>query len=242
LEDSKALACEAIAESGELAALNLYELAFASCLYDKVTNFDAPYQELRGAVGTNLDMTNDEHGHALFKWLNGWGCRLPKLKEDNIVRAFQTWASQYSDCLPDKSLLDFTANDYSPVGAAFDALSMYSLGRRRFGPTAASKVLFAIRPESYIPWDSAIRAGLKFGMNGVDYVRFLKKVHQDLEDIEKQCKVQHLNLDGLSAKLGRPSATPVQLVDEYYWLTLTRRCEIPRAAELAEWISWVGED
>lgn len=106
------------------------------------------------------------------------------------------------------------------------------------GPAATSEVLFAIRPEAFIPWDAAIRGGLDFGNTGVDYIAFLRKVRQDLEGIEGQCRNRGIKLSEFSLILRRPSVTPVQLVDEYYWVTLTKGCAIQRPAEISEWVSW----
>ncbi len=221
--------------------MDLYELAFTAYLYPRITNFDIPYEKFLKTVGKPLDLAKEDHRHALFKWLNGWGCRLPEVEEDRVVDKLRVWSLRYENLLPSKSLLLFTENDYVPVEEAFDALSTWKLKRRSFGPTATSKVLFALRPEAFIPWDTIIREELGFGTRGKNYVAFLRKVRQDLEDIEDQCSRQNLVFSELSDILGRSGVPSLKLLDEYYWVTYTRNCIPPAPAEISKWMSWSSD-
>jgi hypothetical protein len=43
----------------------------------------------------------------------------------------------------------------------------------------------------------------------------------------------------IPAAIGSPVRTLVRLPDEYHWITITRRHEIPSAQKLKQWIGWV---
>jgi hypothetical protein len=37
---------------------------------------------------------------------------------------------------------------------------------------------------------------------------------------------------------GRPGSTPPKLIDEYYWVTITRAFTPPTRQDLAQWLTW----
>lgn len=111
-------------------------------------------------------------------------------------------------------------------------------GGRRFGPTAASKTLFALRPHAFVAWDAAIRQGFEGDGSGASYVRFLKGVRHQLRAIAEQCSRQGVDPDDLTKRLGRPDSTAPQFIGEYYWITVTRMVEPPGPTTLREWLVW----
>jgi hypothetical protein len=44
----------------------------------------------------------------------------------------------------------------------------------------------------------------------------------------------------IPAKVERPNNTLSQLIDEYHWITITRRHEIPSRDEMKQWAEWLG--
>lgn len=88
-----------------------------------------------------------------------------------------------------------------------------------FGDTAAAKLLFALRPQVFPPWDEAIR--LAFGRpGGADaYVRMLRLSAAALDGLAARLDVPVSNLPQV---LGRPGSSPPKLVDEFLLMRITR--------------------
>ena len=107
-----------------------------------------------------------------------------------------------------------------------------------FGPTAAAKILFVLRPQVFVAWDEPIRAGLRYDGSGRSYVTFLIRLREELLDLREQCRAFSFDLADLPDALGRPLSTPAQLLDEYYWATVTREVVAPTRQQLARWLSW----
>ena len=42
-------------------------------------------------------------------------------------------------------------------------------------------------------------------------------------DLKEPCKNYKINLDDLPKALGRSNSTVVKLIDEYYWITITKK-------------------
>ena len=108
----------------------------------------------------------------------------------------------------------------------------------RFGPTAVSKVLFALRPRLFPAWDSAIRAALVEGEDsGEAYVRYVVRLRNDVCGVARHG--EELGLTHLPAVLC-PSrrATMAQLMGEYYWVTVTRRVRLPLLQRRRDWAAW----
>ncbi len=62
-----------------------------------------------------------------------------------------------------------------------------------FGPTAAAKILFVLRPNVFVAWDEPIRAGLRYDGSGHSYVNFLTRLREELLELKDQCRA--VNLD-----------------------------------------------
>ena len=107
-----------------------------------------------------------------------------------------------------------------------------------FGPTAAAKILFVLRPKVFVAWDEPIRAGLHYDGSGRSYVGFLIRLREELLDLREQCRAFSFDLEDLPDAIGRPLSTPAQLLDEYYWATVTRGVVAPTRKQLARWLEW----
>jgi hypothetical protein len=107
-----------------------------------------------------------------------------------------------------------------------------------FGPTAAAKILFVLRPKVFVAWDEPMRAGLRYDGSGHSYVHFLIRLREELLELEGQCRAFDLELTDLPEALGRPLSTPAQLMDEYYWAMITRGVVAPTRQQVARWLEW----
>jgi hypothetical protein len=223
-------------------AISLGRLAYACHLYDAMTDYGRSWRSFRDTVHSKLDLTDRGHRSALLQWLNAWTCRIDLDYLDSFAEGLADWFDGYRAELPgaEDSLLGLSETALEAFLDPFDQLSAIKPpgARRRFGPTAASKALFALCPAVFVPWDNAIREELVRGASGAAYVTFLKRMRRDLQTIAGQCSDHPSDLDGLAESIGRHGSTPAQLVGEYYWVTITRQAQLPGPAILQEWADW----
>lgn len=156
--------------------MRLCELAQACYCYSVVASrYDKAYAKLRETTRPGMAMQEGDW-RAVLVWLSEWGCRhIPADKgKDTTNRdaeslALKGWAKVYLRELPscDSTLLECHAsNRMSEVaGRLYESLEKLDLNvtnRRgkpvKLGTTAAAKVLFALRPRLFAPWDRAIRS------------------------------------------------------------------------------------
>ncbi len=176
---------------------------------------------------TDLRRSGDRD--VLIRWLRSWGCRHLRV-EDHVrtSRALQAWARSWLDGLPQGALAELTAAEIDATSRAYEALAARSaafssragaLVTVTFGPTAASKALYALRPAALPPWDAPMRAALGFGADGPGYARYLDLCASAVRGLARRAGIEP---EDLPAAVGRPASTAARLIDEYLWRTLTR--------------------
>ncbi len=227
--------------------MTLYELAFACWVFGNVLDFDKSYRRFLEAVDNTPDLDDPEHRRALLKWLNEWGCRqFARRYHPRAAREMLSWHNDFGDALPAAERHLWQLDD-AEATAAVDAYADLSsriaslrAGRLpvKFGPVGAAKILFALRPLVFPPWDSPIQNEFCYDGSPESYRRFLQRVADVLQNLAPVCRRNGFDLPELPAKLGRKLATPVKLIDEYYWVTVTRRCKLPPPEALARWLKW----
>ena len=230
--------------------MNLGELALTCYAYGAMTYDDSLGQFSRRVEG-NTDLSKVEHRLAVLHWLNQWQCRQFSLAYHDLASAEMLgWHKEFGKFLPPKTkhlweIPEATVEDYAGF---FDALARKVACHREltpgkksvvsFGPTAAAKILFILRPQVFVAWDEPIRAGLRYDGSGDSYVRFLVRLREELLELREQCRAFSFDLEDLPAAVGRPLSTPAQLLDEYYWATVTREVVAPTRQQLARWLGW----
>jgi len=228
-----------------------FRLAGASYLYESMTDYAGSLNRFRSRTDAAVDLSRPDHRLALLKFLNDWGCR-PLAREWHWLASegLNRWHHGVEDRLRllDGPLVDLDVTRLDDLATAFDSLSSLTAAKRvrngrdvlvSFGPTAASKALFALRPGTLPAWDRPIRKELGYDGKGESYVTFVKDLHSKLVETKLYCKQRGFNLEDLPAKLGRPAHTTVcQLIIEYYWITITRGVSIPSKSTVREWLAW----
>ena len=63
----------------------------------------------------------------------------------------------------------------------------------------------------------------------------MRRVLSDLQGVAAQAGV---GVSELPALIERGDSTPPRLIDEYYWVTITRGFIPPTRDELANWLAW----
>jgi hypothetical protein len=185
---------------------------------------DGATRRLRAATGGQVDLSDEAHRLAAITWLRAWGCRHLRRADTPLTdEALRTWWTTWNGSLPgDQATLTGLAEaDLVSAGRAYDALRAAPAARRSvqgsdldvaFGDTATAKLLFAIRPQVFPPWDAMIR--LAFGKPGgsAAYLRMLRLSAAALDGLAARLAA---GVGELPEILGRPESTPPKIVDEF---------------------------
>jgi hypothetical protein len=232
--------------------ITLAELAFGCYVYKCLGGeFDDGYDNFVSQTNGNPNIEDERHPKLLFEWLNKWGCRQFKKSDYGLAGTeICDWYSNFSEILfqEDKNILSLTDADFDNVEKVFNGLVTKTACIRQmkggkqtkveFGPVGAAKILFALRPKALIPWDSAIYSHLGLDGSACDYTKFLRMAAGWLNELGKDCGKNGFELANLPGKVGRPASTLPKLIDEYLWVTVTRRCKIPSKTVLEQWVHW----
>ena len=229
--------------------VTLCKLALASIMYDSLTPFNRSLRRLDKATGGSMDLNNPEHSIYLLRWLNEWGCRnLPKEQHDVALNSILKWYQVYGASLfsNERSIwdsvdgeLEIAASSYGSLKDEIGAWRVRGGSKRKvhIGPTAASKILFTIRPKALMPWDEAMRISFDCDGSPESYCKYLIKIRGLTLHIGKLCRNKGFQIDDLPHKLGRPNSTVLALVNEYIWVTVTRKVGLPSSETLTQWAS-----
>ena len=229
--------------------VTLGRMAVAVLLFDSLTPYNASLAIFRSATGDSLDLAIQEHRRVLLKWLNDWGCRHLSVDQHDIAsNSILKWyqadgASLFTNEKPlwdvDDGELEIAARAYGSLKDETGARRVRGGSKRKvhIGPTAASKVLFAIRPKALMPWDEAMRTSFDCDGSPESYFEYLIEIRNLTLHIGDLCKNKGFQIDDLPHKLGRPNSTVLALVNEYIWVTVTRKVELPSSETLTQWAS-----
>ncbi len=192
---------------------------------------DSATRRLLDATGAHLNLGAEAHRAAAITWLRAWGCRhLRRADTERTDEALRVWWAGWAARLPGEqaTLTGLSEAELASAGQAYAALRAAPAARRNvhgrdvdvaFGDTAAGKLLFAVRPLVFPPWDEPIR--LSFGKPGgaAAYVRLLRLSAAALDGLAARLSAQ---VSDLPAILGRPGSTPPKLVDEFLLMRIPR--------------------
>jgi hypothetical protein len=232
--------------------IRLAELAFACRVYEGMSGYDKSYYRFLDGTKPLLDLQKEQHMEALLKWLNDWGCR-QFAKDDHplAAREISDWHTEVAFRLfpIDKDILALSEGDLAVVERAYAGLTDRTASMRRrlvsaegpvkIGPTGASKILFALRPEALIPWDEFMRKRSECDGTARSYTAFLRGVRAQLQGLNAECAIHGFQVQDLPQVLGRRGCTLPKLIDEFHWVTISRGCPVPAKEELKRWASWL---
>lgn len=212
--------------------MTINELKIACYLYERFTSYDKDYRNLRSAERLNL--CEREHTEKLLKWLRSWGCRQFKKEDTELsIKNLKDWYSKDSELLPghllqlldgDRTVLDLTINIFDRLRNTKISERYNSTSDVTVGPVGAAKILFALRPYFYSPWDGPICQNKGYTLDGHGYIKYLKDIQETSFEIEKECKERGLEIYDLVKITNRPISTLPKLIDEYNWVTITKKC------------------
>jgi hypothetical protein len=211
--------------------LDLEDLRELVRRYAIISDYDGSLLTLRRRIGPALELEKVDHRSALLEWLRQWGCRhLSRASNTTSMAALFTWAQDWVPTLPDASqpLADLSPDDVIAAAVAYGQLAETVAGERRratgpvdvtFGPTAATKTMYALRPNACPPWDDPIRYALGMSGNDTGYRAYLHLVAIALKGTSDRAGVLAADLPSL---VERPESSPPKLIDEYLWMRITR--------------------
>jgi hypothetical protein len=137
--------------------------------YGGVTGYDASLRRLHQSTGGRVDLNLEPHRLATIAWLRAWGCgHLRRADTGRSAAALHDWWSGWGGRLPavHATLPELREADLIEAGQAYDVLRRVPAARRHlkdgeidvaFGPAAAAKAMFAVRPQAFLPWETPIR-------------------------------------------------------------------------------------
>lgn len=217
--------------------MNLLHLKIACYLYNQFTDYDQSYLELLNS-NANLDLAQRGNVRALIKWLRSWGCRQFKNDNENTsISSLQNWYRVKKSNLPDinQNLINYNLDiNKELIIDLFNNLSNRKVSVRKLkkktsevhvGPVGAAKTLFALRPNLFAPWDKPIYNEFKLKGNGSGYVSYLAKIKNELIVIKNEVVNNNLDWENIFSYLNKKHHSYPKLIDEYYWVTITNRCD-----------------
>jgi hypothetical protein len=222
--------------SSSAAGPSLALLQTAVAAFGRYTTAEDSWTAFLTATAPGVDPSLPGHRTALLRWLNAAGCRIryPRTGEPDLFGTGVTcWWEEYGELLPaaEERLVGLDDERITAVGAAFAALSAApaSLGRRPrpLGPTAASKLLHALRPYAVMPWDAAIAAALHRTRDGSAFAAHQRLGRAwgravlaeaggpatDTTNADAECE--------LAAAFGTPGRPLAKMLDDYCYLVFT---------------------
>lgn len=206
----------------------LDQLRSAVDRFSHYTATEAAWDALHKTTAPGIDPSLAAHRRALLTWLNSAGCRIryprpgePDLFDSGVAHWWERRGHELPG--PGVSLTGLSDAGIERVGRCFAELSATGVAPaprpRPLGPTAAAKLLHALRPQAVMPWDAAIAQALHGRRrDGASFAG-----HQKLGRDWGRAVLTEAGTDesSLAARLlvaGRPLA---KMLDDYCYLTLT---------------------
>jgi hypothetical protein len=206
-------------------APHLADLRRAAGVFSRFASADTAWLRFADVTRPAPDLSLASHCDLLLRFLNAWGCRIryPRAGEPApFGAALSAWWQSWQPALPQVSLPWLQDRDIDAVAAAYAALAAVPVSdgrpRRTLGPTAAAKALYALRPQSVVPWDAAIAMRTQGGRDGAAFGRHLRLCRAWATALIAETGTGE---SGLPALIGRPAVPLAKILDEYLYVTYT---------------------
>jgi hypothetical protein len=184
---------------------------------------DKSIEHLLEATRNKPNPSKAAHVVELRVWLNAWNCRIPYPRDgvDLLVPSLDTWWRTHRRRLVDVPITDLDDRGIDAYANAYEELIDMPAGinnvgtMRSLAPTASSKLLWILRPQTACPWDVAIAKAGGQGSQRDGYANHLRKAR------EWACRITQdataLGIDNVPAHVGRSHSTLVRIYDEWSW-------------------------
>lgn len=211
-----------------LPAPTIDSLARSVAAFNDIPNVDRAERRFAVDTAPAADLGQADHRVALLRFLNAWGCRIrvPRDGEPDLFDAgIGAWWAQLTYPLPQTPLHRLGDTAIARLATAFEALRTTRIATTRtLGSTAAAKALYAMRPDTVMPWDAAIAQHLHGGRDGAAFARHLALGREWAVRLltEVAARDPRIGARGLPAYLGRGSVSLAKILDEYAYVMITR--------------------
>jgi hypothetical protein len=199
---------------------------------------DTSLAALLSVTGGSADLANARQRLEFRRWLNKWVCRLryPQPGEpDPFSDSLALWWEATGSGLPDSPVAELNDNEVAVLAASYADLASrpgalltrngVPAGYRTIGPTAASKIMFVLRPHTVPPWDAAIARSTTGGTSLDHFRRHLEAARVWATAILDEARRD--DIPDIPGHVGRPGSSLAKLRDEWMYLTITRGCAVP---------------
>lgn len=187
---------------------------------------DKSWDALLATTAPRVNPGRAAHRRALLVWLNAWGCRIryPRDGEPDVFdTAIAAWWRRHGRRLPEAgaSLTGLSEQTIATLGDSYAELAASRVAPtgRTLGPTAASKMLYALRPGALMPWDEGIALRLHGKRDGAAYADHLRTCRDWAQRLLAEAGMDE---DELSEAFGCPGRTLVKMLDDYCYIVFTR--------------------
>ncbi|MBK5332437.1 MAG: hypothetical protein JJD93_10725 [Ilumatobacteraceae bacterium] len=184
---------------------------------------DKSVERLLNATAGSPDPSKSDHVVELRVWLNSWNCRIPYPRDgvDLLVPSLDVWWKRYRRRLKDVPLTDLDDRQLDAYANAYEELIDMPAGINNVGtvrslaPTASSKLLWVLRPQTACPWDVAIAKAGGQGSHRDGYANHLRKARAWAQGITREAAAR--GIDNVPKHVCRPHSTLVRIYDEWSW-------------------------
>jgi hypothetical protein len=231
--------------------VRLVDLAYGCRLFGEFTRNDTSINELQRVAGNAVDLHDAVHTKALLRLLNQWGCRQFAVEyHGEAGKMLGMWGDRWLTKLPSAraNLGKLNAKRLAAVADAYADLKDQQASARvltdgriskvTVGATGAAKALHILRPRVLPPWDDPMRAALGHDGTRDGYLAYVESVRDHVRNLEAEAATFGIAAVDIPRVLGRPTSSLPKMIDEYYWVTLTRGHVVPDPVELARWYKW----
>lgn len=189
---------------------------------------DKSVERLLNATGGRPNPSKPDHVVELRVWLNAWNCRIPYPRDgvDLLAPSLEAWWKTHRRRLKDVPLADLDDRGLDSYANAYEDLVQMPSGINAIGtvrslaPTASSKLLWVLRPQTACPWDVAIAKAGGRGSQRDGYANHLHKAREWTRWITQEAAAR--GIDNVPAHVGHPQSTLTRIYDVWCWETFTR--------------------
>ncbi|MBP2326384.1 hypothetical protein JOF56_006769 [Kibdelosporangium banguiense] len=196
----------------------LADLRRTAEVFNGFTGVDKSWLRLLADTAPAVDLSFAEHRTLLLRWLNSWGCRISyPSPDDPFDSALLLWWQTYGSALPQVSLAGLSDAEITTIARAYESLAAVTVSSRRtLSATAAAKALYALRPDTVMPWDAAIAKALHGSRTGAAFEAHLRLGRSWAQAVLAACPGQ-----SVPDRVGRPAVSLAKILDEYLYVTIT---------------------
>jgi hypothetical protein len=237
--------------------MRISQIKICGLIYDLITGYDKAYRSLREKGILNLE--NDEHCNYILDFLRKWQCRqFKKDDKERTLNSIKEWLAKDNNrnvldhfkntdiFSVDIKLFDDFQNSFNDLVDSEACTRKNNTNFTKFGQVGVAKLLFAFKPEIFIPWDNEIIRHYKEHYGIFNYCTFIKKMIERLKTLESECERNGKSLESLKDEIEKSrqglnknnneevnfNLTYPKLIDEYNWVTITKKLNVDRAIEV----------